>query len=826
MKKILSSLISFSLLFTQLAPLSYAVQSTGDKDTQLAAAGFMPCESTIAPIDNAVYREMISNQSSPYWKECRYVAGMSLLWQGSLLQENLTLEESTTILNATAGVANQMRAILDGVRTVRYTSFIRYLFDINKAMRKRVPGVKDTIACRYNSDENTTTLCAIASTVGGKTNYADGKGTSNNGSGGDGSLAGNIQRELKNEKEKREGLKLNNAYIPFADLEGKLEIPDDLQNFIRELNKSSGKDLEAIMEYAVRLYLDEQYESSLDLRNRQLPPAYLSLLFKLYMDKVLTLEEAWKYVTYDTPATAVCRNSTKRKCGDIRRFALDGLMIQPRFRDFLNQQQWNVVENMIVDKLNRYKRGSAEYWIEIIKSGIMKEGPSNMQQKMYFIVKNAAARGASKEDLVTQAFVGLAAISEKAVAGKVMSTPAELLADTEFRQIQIELIKACQESTAYAQELQSSAVGAEEASGAALSLEAMSVAIPLTIIAAFTYGTIYALNDAYGFNHDAKEVLQYYIRHAVQKTYRLDPDGYFIPQMKISGEPGTGSSTGTGQKVTTTQDPETEASPGPAPQGPQKSNEEEGETCRYEYRASNQTLDNFKIRISGAEAQFYDLAEKCGLKIDPANPVFTPGYFTHAYEMWDIKWLAEEFAIEKSNEFGEAVCLEFLDEMAELEEVKDSFFSTSSKGNGKAKPLFMKIEYKPKVGFVPAPEIPVSVGEIKSLGSLIAKWTAMQVQGFLSNLTRVMFNSTTGLGQILPKDFRVGPHERNTVFENCNPAEPRIIRDGVIPKGSCFHFHFEEWKKYPSRFEKNGKAVEKDYLCNHTVYYSPGLIGK
>ncbi|MBO4675531.1 MAG: hypothetical protein J5601_05570 [Elusimicrobiaceae bacterium] len=557
---------------------------------------------------------------------------------------------------------------------------------------------------------------------------------------------------------------LENADFSYLPSIGTDDIPAELKELIRALNQATdnGIELDKIMEEAIRAYLDPQYKGA-----GIFPPSYLSLLFKLYMDKVTSFQKAWSYVEVNTPASSKCQGT---KCDDISRFAMEALLMQPRFREQLSQEQWTFIDGIINKNLSKFEKGSKEYITEMVKNRILKEGKEKVQQELESIITQAIAEGKSKEEATGLAMAVLLATSSEAITGEVLSSQlsAQLLAqwaeeEALLRELQVAIIESPEEFPALFEAIENLASTGEEAAAGAAGGTAASVIIPVAVIGLFTIGVGYALYDAYGFKSpDAKRHMINYVNSEISNQ---------VPLTKTAPQSNTSSS---GKTMTPTA-PSTQ-NPG-NPNNSRNNRRRNHDTCAYRYKKSpnSWTLGEAEGKLENTKDQdkFRNIMEDCG--------------FNYTMKIGDLP-LSNDYKEKKE----ENECDSFVLDLQEIDYVKDSFISLR-----RQRPLYTRIQFK-GTSLLPAPELPIKAMDQIDLIEITAQWFKDNARTLLGNFFRAL-RGADDLSNEEFKGIRRGPHERK--FDN-----------------GYLHFHYEELKHYVY----NGE--EFPYICNHAVKYKPGFL--
>lgn len=632
-------------------------------------------------------------------------------------------------------------------------------------------------------------------------------------------------------------LALKNADLSYLYSSTVADVSPELKELVRALNQAArkGADMDSIMEEAVGKYLDLTYEGS-----NAFPPSYLSLIFKLYMDRVSSLQKGWNYVTCNTPASSSCKNKKTDKCNDIRSLAMEALLIQPRFRQQLSQGQWASISGIMKQNLSRFPKGSDEYYVELIRQGILKMGESYVQREMSKIVSKAAAEHKSTKEQVTLAFVGLLQISAKVV------TAAEPLAADLAAQLAAEeaALQAAQmavlESTETilsmdligpASATEMAGAGAEIAGAGAVT----SVAIPIAITAVFVGGFIYALNDAYGYNKpkaNAKRQMTDYVKRATSSAIQHrginNPFGDELrpqPQMQQSQNPSGKTGNSVGQNPSAQTNPN--SVPQPNPQGPRSKDDDPNQTCVHkDQNPLRGGLNDLTNRMDKAtKSTFMQMARICGMKDRDIDNLLAMGrnriemptdFFAKLYDAW------EENPDLYLDGQPPMTCDEFLYQMAELEDVKDSFFNSQTNAR-----LRMSIEYREingKKAFYPVPELRITASDM-NFSTILARFGENSVSVFISKLKNFM--NRRGKVDFGPK-LRLGGHEGQIYYENGNPKESRTLENlKDLGPNDYLHFHYEEIKSYQSTaLDYKNRRIVMNYVCNHTILYPGSWLTK
>ena len=857
MNKILSLILSFSLIFTQFAPLAQAKGSSArqgknakakaytsntpakgssahrgkNKDKELERAGFVACSKKSAQISREVYQAMLTDSKSAYWRKCDNVIGFRSYWAKQ--HKIKDSPEVTTVLNATSYVVQDMKEVLGSEETKNFKSFVDLLSDINQEVRPFVTGTHTVMTCKKTAEG--VVLCNVGSSVGKADSHGDSQhgststsqtgknkktGASGNGLVNEQAVEDQIKKQQKVAAIDGDKLLLKNADLSYVASSTVPDIPAELKELISALNKAAqqGANMEHIMEEAIRKYLNPTYSGE-----NAFPPSYLSLIFKLYMDNVDSLPKAWNYVTYNTPASAACKGKINDKCVDIRTFAIEGLLIQPRFRDLLTQDQWAFVQSAFEQSLARYqKKDSDQYYVELIRQGILKEGQKKVQHDLTVIVSQKLSQGKSKGEVIEET-MGVLALRYLETPGPKLPGPGSFGVITRYGTFQ-----TIEEAVAAAEAAESTAVGTEAVAGTGAGVA--SVAIPIAVIALFVGGFIYALNDAYGYNKPAnakRQMIDYVKRVTSQAKWEqqadkpmhniedapLEQPGDYIAPINETGNPQSNGNhnqgLNQGQNV----------SPQPRPKKKYPQEDDVNKTCLFKKTPPIRGgLNELASRMSKqAEGKFRDLAEQCGMEKQQIHNLFATKrnkvqFAIDFFTQWFLKF-EEKNQMEEDPLSEDAECEKFFDQMSELEEIKDSFYDSQTKKN-----LHMKIDYRTingKTEFYAAPEISLTVRDLDNFGEVALRFGITQSQNLIYKLKQFMRGTLRdGLGESL----RANSHERQIIYEKGDPTQPRNMKDlRDLGPDDYLHFHYEEIKMYDGVYTEG----KKPYICNHTIIY-PG----
>ena len=496
MKKLASLFISFTLLFTQLVPLA---QSEVYKP--------------VAIVVNWEEEQMLNDPTDLRWLSAKHLEKMvSFLNRYPSIAQQAEVKElirkKVDVISDRCKnfffVASQVFLPMDPLCDADFDApqklltIIEQPFEFNGIQAKPLPG--EVLVLGKGPKEHQVKVPQTARYVFGTA----GNGTT--GGSKDRAISSAVQKVIQSHKsvtpKNEDYFLLENAdfsYLPFSETD---DIPAELKELIRALNQATenGVELDGIMEEAIRAYLNPQYKGA-----GIFPPSYLSLLLKLYMDKVNSFQKAWNYVELNTPASSKCQG---KECDDISRFAMEALLIQPRFRDQLSQDQWTSVDGIMNYKLSEFKKGSDEYITELVRMMILKEGKEKVQNELETIVEQALAEGKSKEDATLLSIAALLATSPQIVTGEALSL--QVSAQYLKRQALVKTVQIILES---AEGLATDAMGA-----LAVTVEGatLSASIPISVVGLFTVGVGYALYDAYGFKSpDAKRHMINYVNREI-----------------------------------------------------------------------------------------------------------------------------------------------------------------------------------------------------------------------------------------------------------------------------------------------------------------------
>ncbi len=518
MHKFLSLVVSVSLLLSSMAP-AYAAGSSSSKKSGKSAssssksktsksgksAGSSSKPKTLATQemdkeDASFVERMFSNcEDTSLWGNAQNVNRLSdLLNADPKLKAGLIKDFPKNVRNCLLTVQDECKKKLQEERTGKYPALCTAQVNVTRILK---PGVASTI---YAFNSQTHRWEKTTSGKKGKSNpteqvqapiTSDGLASR-----GTGPSTERIQETLDGKKPvylssdntlgKVAALELRNAEIPITASTGE-PVSKDVSRFITLLNRANRAkaDLESVMAEAMKAFLSDQYSSYHD---KDFPPSYLSLLFKVYMDRISNFGHAWHYVTYgmpregEIPATReekeLCEKN-RTKCVLARYYAVQALLLQPRFRGNLTTGQREMINNIIQERAV-VGQNNFLLFAEILGINITIEG-KRATDKIKNLFSQEVSKGKSEEEAYTSVIknVALEAFSPVVVVGAAKG----------------EMVKY--EVASFASRVGPMAANLVKTALGTVSAEVSVAAAPVTLTALFVGGFIFALDDAYAASY-------------------------------------------------------------------------------------------------------------------------------------------------------------------------------------------------------------------------------------------------------------------------------------------------------------------------------------